>query len=133
MKDLEVFPGTNFTDILREIHMITEKKRDRIDVLIKDLQRLIKEPNDAVVVAPLIKDYLDVMVKNDEHLVKIAAIVQRIIAADSKGKSGNSLDDLLSESEKEQLLADALSELEDATKELEEKTIASGSIDGNNV
>lgn len=110
MKDTEIFAGKNFTDLLRDIHDATLHKRGRIDEMIIELRRLIAKPDDAVVLAPIIKEYLDVMVRNDEHLVKIAVIVQRLISAETKGSGG--LEDLLSEDEKAKLLADATKDLE---------------------
>jgi iron-sulfur cluster repair protein YtfE (RIC family) len=119
MKDIEIFAGKTFSDILQEIHSATLHKRNRIDELILELRRLIHAPEDAVVVAPIIAEYLEIMVKNDEHLVKIAAIVQRIMAVDAKGKTGGSLEDLLSEHDKAQLMAEALDDLKEATEKLE--------------
>jgi hypothetical protein len=129
MKDIEIFSGKNFSDLLQEIHAATLHKRSRIDELILELRRLINAPEDAVVIAPIISEYLEIMVKNDEHLVKIAAIVQRIIAADSKGKSGGSLEDLLSDEDKAQIMAEALDELKAATEELTVKQAPSGSVE----
>lgn len=120
MKDTQIYSGKNFSDLLSEIHNATLHKRKKIDELIIDLRRLIKEPEDAVVVAPIIASYLEIMVKNDEHLVKIAAIIQRIMAVESKNVStAGSLEDLLSDDEKDALMKEALQELDDATKEIE--------------
>lgn len=118
MKDTEIYGGKKFSDLLQEIHAATLHKRKRIDELIIDLRRLISAPEDAVVVAPIIASYLEIMVKNDEHLVKVAAIIQRILATESKTKSGD-LEDLLSDDEKEKLMREALDELDEATKEIE--------------
>lgn len=128
MKDTEIFSGKNFSDLLQEIHSATVHKRKRIDELIMELRKMIRAPEDAVVIAPLVSSYLEVMVKNDEHLVKIAAIIQKIITAESKNASGNDLDDLLSDDEKDQLIKDALKELDAATKELEVQEVPSGSV-----
>jgi len=69
---------------------------------------MVKNLNDASVVVPLIKEYLDISVRNDDALVKLAAIVQRMM------KDNNSSDDggfMLSEDEKRQLM-DAIDEVE---------------------
>ncbi len=123
MKDTEIFGGKNFSDLLQDIHNATLHKRKRIDDLIIELRRLITAPEDAVVIAPIIHSYLEVMVKNDEHLVKIAAIIQRVMALDTKGTSGGSLEDLLTEDEKERLLSDALQDLDEATRAVEKKQV----------
>lgn len=129
MKDVEIYGGKNFTDLLQEIHNATLHKRKRIDELIIELRRLIRAPEDAAVIAPIIADYLEVMVKNDEHLVKVAAIIQRIISAETKHGGGGDIENLLSDDEKEKLMSEALKELDEATKEIETKTVTSGSVD----
>lgn len=123
MKDTTVFEGKNFSDLLKDICDATLIKRVRIDELITELRNLIQKPDDAVIIAPIIKGYLEVMISNDEHIVKVATIVQRIIAVEANTKTGNGLDDLLSDSEKESLLKDAIKELDEATSKLVEVTV----------
>ena len=72
------------------------------------LKPFVKNIGDATIIVPLIKDYLEVSVKNDEHLIKMAAIVQRAMTRDT----GNNTDGLLTEAEKRQLL-DSVQDLED--------------------
>jgi len=96
----EIFKGKSFSDILKEIHVNSTKKEKQINSLISQLQPLVKNINDATILVPLIKDYLDVGIKNDEQLVKMAAIIQRAIARnESEGT-----DFILSDSEKKQLI-----------------------------
>jgi chromosome segregation ATPase len=89
--------------------------------LIAQLQPLIKNASDATIIVPLIKEYLDVAVKNDDHLVKLTAIVQRYI---STKQTISGADGLLSDEEKQQLLKVAettlASELEDEIDRIEE-------------
>ena len=66
-----------------------------------NLKPLINTAGEAVIIVPLIKDYLTTSVKNDENLIKMATIVQRVIAANSKGDDGELK---FSDEEKEQLL-----------------------------
>lgn len=127
MKDTLVFDGKNFSDLLKDIHDATLHKRKRIDEFIVEIRRHIDDASSAAVLAPIIAAYLEVMVKNDEHLVKVAAIVQRIIASESKN-SGNGLDDLLSDDEKEALMKDAIQELDKAASKLELPAPYSGSM-----
>ena len=96
----EIFKGKSFSDILKEIHVNSTKKEKQINSLISQLQPLVKNINDATILVPLIKDYLDVGIKNDEQLVKMAAIIQRAIARNES--EGN--DFILSDSEKKQLI-----------------------------
>jgi len=99
--DFELFSGKSYKDLMKDIVTNTENKRDQIDIVISDLRDQIKTINDAIVLAPIIQSYLDIGIKNDESLVKLAAVIQRLVSAQSGGDdSGN----ILTEAEKEQLL-----------------------------
>ena len=107
-KDTELFKGKTFADIMSDIYNNSKKKDRQLKLLIAQLEPLVKNINDATVVVPLIKEYMEVSVKNDEQIVKLAAIVQRMM------KDNNSSDDggfMLSEDEKRQLM-DAIDEVE---------------------
>jgi len=110
--DHEVFKGKSFSDLLSDIYTNSKKKENQINGLIRDLQPMIKNIGDATVIVPLIAEYLDVSVKNDDHLVKMAAIVQRAMArsVQSEGKGA-----ILTEEEKKQLI-EVAQELEDREK-----------------
>jgi len=96
----EIFDGKNFSDLLKEIHTNSKKKDKQINSLIAQLHPLIKNISDATILVPLIKDYLDVGIKNDDMLVKMASIVQRAMnRSESEGGDFN-----LSDEEKKQLL-----------------------------
>lgn len=99
--DTVIFGKKSFSDLLKDIYNNNKKTEEQISEMILSLKPFIKSAGDAVMIVPLIKEYLEVKVKNDEHLVKMAAVVQRAIAT-----SGNSKNDdfILSENEKEQLL-----------------------------
>ena len=103
MSDFEIFEGKTLSSLFKDIHDNSVEKKDQIEVLIKKLEPLIKNIGDATIVVPLIKEYLDVSVKNDEQLVKIAGIVQRMVATENKAGSEDEFG--LSEAEKEQLMA----------------------------
>lgn len=107
--DQEIFKGKSFSNLLEDIYNNSKKKEKQITSLIKDLQPMIKSVGDATVIVPIIKEYLEVAVKNDEHLIKMAAIVQRAMARESNSESGGIL---LTEEEKKQLIA-TVQELED--------------------
>tara|TARA_Y100001963_G_scaffold157321_1_gene253266 strand:+ start:690 stop:1115 length:426 start_codon:yes stop_codon:yes gene_type:complete len=108
--DFELFKGTNFSDLMRDVYHNSKKKSRQIDTLIKELQPLVKNVGDATVIVPLIKDYLEVSVKNDDALVKLAAVVQRLLGATSKEDDGNEFG--LSEEERARLIEEAESEIE---------------------
>jgi hypothetical protein len=106
----ELFKGTTFADLMSDVYHNSKKKDRQINQLIAQLQPLIKNASDATIIVPLIKEYLDVAVKNDDHLVKLTAIVQRYI---STKQTISGADSLLSEEEKQQLLKVAEQTLSD--------------------
>ena len=101
-KDYELFEGKSLSDVFKDIYDNTEKNRQQLDVLTRELVQYIKDGDTAVQIVPMLKEYLEINVKNDDQLVKIAAIVQRLVASESKGGSEDSFG--LSDSEKEQLM-----------------------------
>ena len=116
-KNEEIFKGTSFADLMHDVYHNSKKKDRQINQLISQLQPLIRSTSDATIVVPLIKEYLDIAVKNDDHLVKLTAIVQRFIST-KQTISGEGA--LLSESEKKQLLAVANETFEnELTEEVE--------------
>jgi hypothetical protein len=118
----EIFKGTSFADLMHDVYHNSKKKDRQINQLISQLQPLIKNASDATIIVPLIKEYLDVAVKNDDHLVKLTAIVQRYI---STTQTISGADSLLSDEEKQQLINVAQSvltdELEDEIEKIEEE------------
>ena len=101
-KDYELFEGKSLSDVFKDIYDNTEKNRQQLDVLTRELVQYIKDGDTAVQIVPMLKEYLEINVKNDDQLVKIAAIVQRLLAAEAKGSSEDAF--ALSDAEKEQLM-----------------------------
>jgi len=85
--------------LLKDIYDNQKKKDRQINLLIADLKPLIQNISDAAILVPVIKDYMEVSVKNDEHLVKMAAVIQRMVS--NKNEEGSSF---LTDEEKESLL-----------------------------
>lgn len=73
-----VFGKKTVSDILKEVYDNSKRKEVQINALIGELKPLVDNIGDATLVVPMIKEYLEVGVKNDEHLIKMLAIVQRI-------------------------------------------------------
>jgi len=97
----EIFKGVSFSDLMSDVYHNSKRTSRQINQLISQLQPLIKSSSDATIIVPLIKEYLEVSVKNDDHLVKLTAIVQRYI---STKQTIVGSDSLLSDEEKKQLL-----------------------------
>ena len=91
-------------------------------MLIGELRPLIKNIGDATVIVPLIKEYLEVGVKNDEHLVKLAAVVQRLVSTNNRVQSETGNSWMLTEEEKKQLIGE-LDEIAGANNEVNAKVV----------
>ena len=116
--DQIIFDDKSFSDLLKEIHKNQSKKSKQLASLIAELRPLITNLGDATVVVPLIKEYMEISVKNDDQLIKMAAIVQRLsTGASSTGEGG-----LLTEEEMEQLqnVAEEISKTVEKPKQLNE-------------
>ena len=96
-----VFGKKKFSDILNEIYNNQKKKEDQISGLISELKPLVQDIGDATLIVPLIKEYLEIDVRNDEQLIKMATIIQRAIN-NSSGEDSLGITD----SEKEELMAE---------------------------
>ena len=98
--DKKIFDKKKFSDILKEIYDNSKKKETQISVLISELRPLVKDIGDATLIVPLIKEYLEIGVKNDEQLIKMAAIIQRLVNNEGGGEDTLGI----SEAEKQALL-----------------------------
>ena len=101
--DYEIFDGKSLSSLFKDIYDNTEFNRKQLEVLTKELVQFIKDGDTAVQIVPMIKEYLEINVKNDDQLVKMAGIVQRLIAAESRGGAEDEYG--LSDDEKQQLLS----------------------------
>jgi|TARA_B100001964_G_scaffold230443_1_gene283935 uncharacterized protein YfcZ (UPF0381/DUF406 family) len=111
--DYEIFEGKSLSSLFKDIYKNTEFNRKQLDVLTKELVQFIKDGDTAVQIVPMIKEYLEINVKNDDQLVKMAGIVQRLISAENRVSSEDEFG--LSDKEKEQLLTG----LEDSIKDIQ--------------
>jgi hypothetical protein len=112
--DNVVFGKKKFSDILNEIYDNQKKKSTQISGLISELKPLINDIGDATLIVPLIKEYMDIGVRNDEQLIKMATIVQRALNNSSNEDSLGITDE-----EKAELMVelDKLNENFNSTKE----------------
>jgi len=99
--DFELFPGKNLSGLFKDIYDNQQTKKQRISELIAEMKKVIRHAGDMAVIGPIIKDLVDTSVKNDDALIKMAAIAQRIIGAQHKAEGDSGF---LSDDEKEQLL-----------------------------
>ncbi len=111
--DYEIFDGKSLSSLFKDIYENTEYNRKQLDVLTKELVTFIKDGDTAVQLVPMIKEYLEINVRNDDQLVKMASIVQRLISSEQRASSEDEFG--LSEEEKNQLM----NNLEDAVKDIQ--------------
>jgi methanogenic corrinoid protein MtbC1 len=104
MSNLEkqIFGKKKFSDILQEIYNNQKKKEEQISALIGELKPLINDIGDATLIVPLIKEYMELGIRNDEQLIKMATIIQRAVTSESSDDSNFGM----TEEEKAQLLAE---------------------------
>ena len=114
-KDFNIFDGKNFSDLSKEIYDNSKLKKTQLDILIQEVHGYIQGIEDIALVGPIIKELFDASIKNDDNLLKLATVIQRIM-----NKQADAVDDtsLLSEDEKEELMAS----LEDAAASLQNKS-----------
>ena len=107
-----LFDDVSFSDLLKDIHGNQKKKAKQLAQLISELKPLVQSLGDATVVVPLIKEYMEISVKNDDALIKMAAIVQRLSTGTASSGDGG----LLTE--------DEIAQLQELTEEIA-KTVES--------
>ncbi len=102
--DFELYKGKTFGQLCKDIVTNSEEKKTQLDIMVTDLREMIKTLNDAVTIVPQLKDYVELGIRNDEQLIKLAAVIQRLIAGKvgADGEGGNAL---LTDEEKKQLMA----------------------------
>tara|TARA_B100001564_G_scaffold30576_1_gene22473 strand:- start:1423 stop:1812 length:390 start_codon:yes stop_codon:yes gene_type:complete len=113
--DYEIFKGKSLSSLFQDIYENQNYNRKQLDVLTRNITSMIKDGDTAVQIVPMIKEYLEINVRNDELLVKLAGIVQKIITAESKGESESEFG--LSEVEKQEIMNTIL---EHDTKDLQD-------------
>jgi hypothetical protein len=97
--DKVVFGKKKFSDILEEIYNNQKRREAQVTALISELKPMVTDIGDATLIVPLIKEYMEIGVKNDDALIKMATLVQRALNSISEdGGLG------ISDEEKQQLL-----------------------------
>ena len=99
-EQIKLFGKKNFADLLKEIHTNQKDKEGQLKSLIEGLKPLVTTPGEATIIVPLIKEYMEISVKNDDQLIKMAAIVQRLSTGGASSGDGG----LLTNEEMDQLM-----------------------------
>ena len=118
-KDFNIFGDKKFSDLSQEIYENSKLKKTQIDLLIQEVHGYIQGIEDIAVVGPVLKELFDVAVKNDDNLLKLATVIQRIM-----NKQIDIMDDtsLLTDEEKQELmdtLEETAADLQDKSDEMQ--------------
>ena len=118
-KDFNIFGDKKFSDLSKEIYENSKLKKTQIDLFIQEVHSYIQGIEDIAIVGPVLKELFDVAVKNDDNLLKLATVIQRIM-----NKQADIVDDasLLTEDEKQELmdtLEEAAADLQDKSDEIQ--------------
>ena len=101
--EYELFKGKTLSGLFEDIYNNSSRNKKQLEVLVKEVVGFIKDGDTAIELIPMIKEYLEINVKNDDQLVKMAGIVQRLISAETRVGSEDEFG--LSDDEKQQLLS----------------------------
>ena len=111
-----IFEGKTLSDMFSDVYKNTNTKREQINSFVASFVKMIRTPEDAAVLGPVIKDFLEVNVKNDEHIVRLVQIAQRLVSVSTKNVDTG----LLSDAEKNELLKNIKDEFESVLVEQDE-------------
>ena len=112
--DIILFDNKRFSDVLKDIYIGSTTKTVTIQNFLQQLNKLVTNSNDAILIIPLIRDYLETSVRNDEQLIKLAAVVQRFFSGGNRQNSPSETTSLLTDQEKAELLKMAQSTIDNS-------------------
>jgi len=91
--DVTIFGNTSLSDLFKQIHRNNKDVDKQINEFIDTLKPIAtSNAGSAVMLMPTVKDLIDVNVKNNEQLIKMAGIAQR--AATVNANTGQELIDM---------------------------------------
>jgi hypothetical protein len=114
--EVTIFGNTSLSDLFKQIHKNNKDIDKQIGEFIDTMKPMAtSNAGSAVMLMPTVKDLIDVNVKNNEQLIKMAAIAQRAVSSNS-----SSADSLIDMNEIEALLAEQKDIQEEGKKLLEQ-------------
>jgi len=117
--DVQVFDGMSLSDLFKKIHKNNKDIDKQIGEFIETMKPMAtSNAGSAVMLMPTVKDLIDVNVKNNEQLIKMAAIAQRAATV-----SANSSTDLINMDEINALLEEQKAVQEQGQKLLEQAPV----------
>ena len=117
--DITIFGNTSLSDLFKQIHKNNKDIDKQIGEFIDTMKPMATaNAGSATMLMPTVKDLIDVNVKNNEQLIKMAAIAQRAVSSNN-----SSSDSLIDMSEIEALLAEQKDIQDEGKKLLEQAPI----------
>jgi hypothetical protein len=107
--DFQVTEKKTFRQLCDDVIKRSESKREQLDILMESTRNLIKTTNDAIALLPQVKALLDVGVKNDEQIIKLASVLQKLQSTEMETNDGD--DGILSSEEREEIMRNAKEEI----------------------
>jgi hypothetical protein len=124
--DIKLFGETSLSDIFKQAHKRTKDTDKQINELIDALKPLASSnAGSAVMLMPTVKDLIDVNVKNNEQLIKMAGIAQRAATSNAT----NNADSFFNPDEIQQLLEEQRAVQIEGQKLLEQTEIIQHQIE----
>jgi len=116
-KFYELFEDKSISDVFKEIHKNAANTRSNAKGMIDQMKKYVNSLESATIIAPLIREYMEIILRSDEQLIKLSDSAIRLI---KEGKIASTEGPgFLSEDEKKQLLGD-VDEYEEYVKEEKE-------------
>jgi len=114
--EIKAFKDTSLGDVLEEAYDRSHENKHLIEDLVDQLSGLIEDEGDAATLVPVITDYMEISVKNNEQLLQLSQVVQRMYNATVRQTSNDDEDgegsDLLSDADKD-YIRDVAEDLDD--------------------
>ena len=92
--DITIFGDKSLSDLFKQIHKHNKDTDKQINELIEAMKPMITNAGSIVMIMPTVKDLIDVNVKNNEQLIKIASIAQRAASSNSNSSDNGFLPDI---------------------------------------
>ena len=124
--DVQVFDGMSLSDLFKKIHKNNKDIDKQIGEFIETMKPMAtSNAGSAVMLMPTVKDLIDVNVKNNEQLIKMAGIAQRAATATAT----NNADSFFNPDEIQQLLEEQRAVQIEGQKLLEQTEIIQNQIE----
>lgn len=84
MDNITLFEGYSMEDLYKQVVSNTRQNRNSLKATIDKLAQYIKNILDVQMISPQISSYMNILVKNDQMLVKLATVAAKLNAISTK-------------------------------------------------